>query len=113
MLPVPTFVPLLDTADAITQILTQSEESMDIVEATTTESQRTKDITRYDAAIKSVLVPTLERYKPMEQASLLEAAFKLKLLTAQVCYLTLQETAQEEPPPQRRLTNLHFTPCSD
>ncbi|KAF9217152.1 hypothetical protein CPC16_006012 [Podila verticillata] len=83
MLPVPTFAPLLDTADAITQILTQSEESMDIVEATTTESQRTKDITRYDAAIKSVLVPTLERYKPMEQASLLEAAFKLKLLTAQ------------------------------
>ncbi|KAG0038460.1 hypothetical protein BGZ82_000144 [Podila clonocystis] len=83
MLPVPTFAPLLDTADAITQILTQAEESMDIVEAATTKSQRTKEISRYDAAINAVLVPTLERYKPMEQASLLEAAFKLNLLTAQ------------------------------
>ncbi|KAG0097839.1 hypothetical protein BGZ93_001879 [Podila epicladia] len=83
MLPVPTFAPLLDTADAIAQILTQAEESMEIAESTTTESQRTKEISRYDAAINSVLVPTLERYKPMEQASLLEAAFKLSLLTSQ------------------------------
>lgn len=88
MLPVPTFAPLLDTADAIKQILAQSEESMDIVETTTTISQRAKEISRYDTAINSVLVPTLERYKPMEQATLLEAAFKLNLLTAQVCYLT-------------------------
>ncbi|KAG0339022.1 hypothetical protein BG000_002987 [Podila horticola] len=83
MLPVPTFAPLLDTADAIKQILAQSEESMDIVETTTAMSQRTKEISRYDTAINSVLVPTLERYKPMEQATLLEAAFKLNLLTAQ------------------------------
>lgn len=88
MLPVPTFAPLLDTADAITQILTQAEEGMETVEVITTESQRTKEISRYDAAINSVLVPTLERYKPMEQAALLEAAFKLNLLTSQVCYLT-------------------------
>ncbi|KAF9338139.1 hypothetical protein BG006_010249 [Podila minutissima] len=83
MLPVPTFAPLLDTADAITQILTQAEEGMETVEAITSESQRTKEISRYDAAINSVLVPTLERYKPMEQAALLEAAFKLNLLTSQ------------------------------
>ncbi|KAG0355883.1 hypothetical protein BG005_005186 [Podila minutissima] len=83
MLPVPTFAPLLDTADAITQILTQAEEDMETVEVITTESQRTKEISRYDAAINSVLVPTLERYKPMEQAALLEAAFKLNLLTSQ------------------------------
>ncbi|KAG0329690.1 DNA repair protein rad50, partial [Podila humilis] len=82
MIALPSFAPLLDIADVISRILAESGDSMDIVEGTTSQ-QRAKQLVQYDHAIKSTLVTALEKHKPLDQASLLEAAFKLKLLSAQ------------------------------
>jgi hypothetical protein len=80
----PPFGPLLNTADAISRILAETKEYT----STTTDIQDIKtfknQITALDAAVKSILVPELDKYKVLDRNSLLEGAFKMKLFSIQV-----------------------------
>ncbi|KAG0313509.1 hypothetical protein BGZ97_010104 [Linnemannia gamsii] len=79
----PPFGPLLNTADAISRILAETKEYT----STTTDIQDIKafknQITALDAAVKSILVPELDKYKVLDRNSLLEGAFKMKLFSIQ------------------------------
>ncbi|KAG0052920.1 hypothetical protein BGZ83_001941 [Gryganskiella cystojenkinii] len=74
MLTLPPYTPLLDTADAIGALLPLANDGTG------------RDMTSFsalDQAIQTTIVGTMDRFKALDKAALLEAAFKLKLISIQ------------------------------
>ncbi|KAF8948854.1 hypothetical protein BGZ47_002014 [Haplosporangium gracile] len=79
----PPFGPLLNTADAISRILTETKDHTSITTDIHNDKVFKNQITALDAAVKSILVPELDKYKVLDRHSLLEGAFKMKLFSIQ------------------------------
>ncbi|KAG0360745.1 hypothetical protein BGZ54_009394, partial [Gamsiella multidivaricata] len=95
MLSYPSFAPLLDTAGAITAVLDQTRDittppeenetaPMPAGNTSTNNANPFKDRPNFlDAPINTTLVPILNKHNSLDKAALLEAAFKLKLISIQ------------------------------
>ncbi|KAG0058341.1 hypothetical protein BGZ89_001361 [Linnemannia elongata] len=79
----PPFGPLLNTADAISHILTETKEHTSITDDILDDKTFKSRITALDTAVKSILVPELDKYKVLDRHSLLEGAFKMTLFSIQ------------------------------
>ncbi|KAF9328985.1 hypothetical protein BGZ91_000749 [Linnemannia elongata] len=79
----PPFGPLLNTADAISRILTETKEHTSITNDILDDKTFKSRITALDTAVKSILVPELDKYKVLDRHSLLEGAFKMTLFSIQ------------------------------
>ncbi|GJJ77712.1 THO complex subunit 1 [Entomortierella parvispora] len=77
MLSLPPYAPLLETADAIGKLLPH------VYDTTGDDKDSANQYTEIDEYIQTRLVPTLATFKALDRASLLEAAFKLKLISIQ------------------------------
>ncbi|KAG9066168.1 hypothetical protein KI688_001387 [Linnemannia hyalina] len=79
----PPFGPLLNTADAISRILTATKDYTSITIDIHDDKAFRNRTTAVDAAVKSILVPELGKYRVLDRHSLLEGAFKMKLFSIQ------------------------------
>jgi len=78
MLSLPPYAPLLETADAIGKLLPH------IRDTTGHDKDSINQYAELDESIQTTLVPTLTTFQALDRASLLEAAFKVKLISIQV-----------------------------
>ncbi|KAF9918935.1 hypothetical protein FBU30_011227 [Linnemannia zychae] len=83
MFRLPPFGPLLNTADAITHVLSEAKNQTDISVDFKNDKAFKERIKALDDGIKTILVPELDKYKSLDKQSLLEGAFKIKLFTIQ------------------------------
>ncbi|KAG0201504.1 hypothetical protein BGX28_005690 [Mortierella sp. GBA30] len=89
MLSLPPFKPMWTTAEAITAILAETKDSIDVSSTPAASQDNGSDISiknrpsLFDTPIKTTLMPTLSQYTSLEPVLLLESAFKLKLITIQ------------------------------
>ncbi|KAK3843330.1 MAG: THO complex subunit 1 transcription elongation factor-domain-containing protein [Linnemannia gamsii] len=83
MLRLPPFGPLLNTAGAITRVLAETKDQMDISADSENDKSSKSRFTAFDDIINSIIVPELDKYKTLDRPSLLEGAFKMKLFSIQ------------------------------